>query len=379
MLSAGVGSWMVALADPCGAKRLLPGRPLSTCALAGLIELSDSHGVLPAVTTNLRQVAQERGAGCVAGASRSEASAQEELDAALEEARQILRKRTAFCLLLRRQVDELAAAFGRRSVSIAVLKGADFADRLYPSAGLRTFRDVDLLVPPEALDEAGVMMQQLGYLPKATAMKYAAGYGEQSYSRQGQPGGVVEVHWNLVNSPTLRRGISAEFGDLQFVNTSADEGGLARPSPASLLLIAAVHAAASHCFDRLQLLCDVRQAARGAAGEIDVDWLAHAIRRTGSDLAVSTALGLTEKILGGDQCSQVRRRLDLSERSRLPSLLLTRGVVLRSHARIDSFRRCLFRAMLKRPRRMPSQCNISAHHDEKPAQIESRPPDGGRL
>ena len=100
------------------------------------------------------------------------------------------------------------------------------------------------------------------------------------------------------------------------------------------------------------------------AHEIAADWLTRAIRRTGSDLAVSTALHLTGKIFGEGQCSQLRRRLDLSERSGLASLLLTRGVVLRSHARIDSFRRCLFRAMLKRSRRMPARGNISADCDE---------------
>ena len=138
------------------------------------------------------------------------------------------------------------------------------------------------------------------------------------------------------------------FEDMQFERGSPGQEQPCRFSPASLLLIALVHAGASHCFDRLQWLCDILQAVRRTAGDIDTEWLSGAIARTGSSLAARAGLGLTGAILDEPQCRGLLEKLSLDRRDGLWKLVLTRGVVLRAHAGIDSFRRNLFRTMLKR-------------------------------
>ncbi len=348
MASALTESWLTVLADPCGPNRRLPSRPLRPRALTDLLKLADAHGVLSATVVNLRETHRTEDADRVVRASATGASSGDLLGEALSAAAETLRKRTALCLLIRRQVDELTDALGDRGVPVAVLKGMDFADRLYPDPGLRTFTDADLLVRRPDLDRADEVIRKLDYAPKPTKMKYDSAYGQRSYLPRNRTGGAVEIHWNLVNSPTLRKGVSVGFEDLEFSDRPAGDGGRLTPSPGSLLLIACVHAAASHCFDRLQLLCDVCQAAREAAGEIDADWVARAAQRTGAELALSTALDLAGRILHEPRCGRTASRCGLGTAGGLSRILLTRGVVLRAHARIDSFRRCLFRAMLKR-------------------------------
>ncbi len=350
MQARGADWWLRALADPAGPKQPFPARFGSAKSLKSLLDLADIHGVLPAVVTNLRSVACELGPDRIIRTKPNAPNAQETIEAALDDGQSRLRKRTVMCLLIRRQADELTEALSKMGIPVVVLKGPEFADRLYPGEHLRTFTDADLLVPRSAMDETDAIMRDLDYRPAPTAMKYNSSYGERKYSRKGTPGGTVEIHWNLVNSPSLRSGVSVEFEDLQFSQAHQDGRNVKRLSAGSLLLIAAVHAAASHCFDRLQLLYDICQASRGAAGEIDTVWLSEAIDRTGAGLSMRAALDLTGNILGERQCGQLLDRLALGGGFPWWRALLTRGVVLRGHAWIDSFRRNIFRAMLKKRR-----------------------------
>ncbi len=336
-------SWLVNASDPTGMEPSNRLRPLSGQGLEELCLRADAHGVLPAVVQNLRTFAETHGLHHVLRDSPGKADLAEQFAARLQSADKMLRKRTAICMLIRRQADQLTAALGTKGIPVGILKGPQFADRLYPHPALRTFTDVDLLVPPSAVEDADATILDLGYRPKASHMKYAEGYGERSYLTSGPAGGAAELHWNLVNSPSIRRGLSVEFDDLQLSDSS--EWKL---SPASLMLIAAVHGAASHGFDRLQLLWDVCQAARGTAGEIDDDWLADTTRRCGAQFALAASLDMAGGILGEPRCRAMYNRLALPRYGKVWRVLLTRGVVLRAHAYRDSFRRCLFRILLKR-------------------------------
>ena len=334
--------WLSVLADPqCSDVRELP-QPLSAEELRSLLVMGEVHGVLPAVVGNMRKIAQNRDSGSIVAADAGK-SGQAVLAEAFDDVQVKLRHSAALCLLLRQQAREITSALGDEGIPVTVIKGAECADRLYPHPSDRRFTDVDLLVSTAAFQAAEAVMGVLGYLPKDTSMKYDSGYGESCFVRRGQPGGVVEIHWNLVNSPTLRRGISVAYEDLQL-----DSDG--RLTPASLLLIAAVHGAASHSFDRLQLLCDVCQAARGAAGQVDIDWLSAATRRTGSCLAVTAALDLAGRTFTAPECGQVLEQLKLPRQSGIWKLMMTPAMVLRAHATLDSPRRSIFRQMLKRSR-----------------------------
>jgi hypothetical protein len=321
---------LLGLADPLERDRPMGFAPLRGRQLKRLLDLADRHGVLPAVVAGLGR-----------SLDRGQVRWRDEQAAAMwQTVPDLLLSRTGMGLALRQQAREVVSAFGEAGVPVVLLKGPDFADRLYPQPSLRTFTDVDLLIPTSALDGSRRVMDRLGYRPIVVAMKYDVGYSEEVYHRPERSAGQVEVHTNLVNSPSLRRGLSVTFEDLQL--TAADPP---HPSPATTILIAAVHGAASHSFDRLQLLVDLMQAVR--RGDSDAVWLKDAIARTGAATAVAMGLHLAYKLLGEGRCRDLAQRLGLPQPSWACRAALSRGVVLRGHAWRDSFRRQWFRRMLK--------------------------------
>ena len=328
-------SLLLALADPRGPVEVIDFAPPKPLKLRRLLELADWHGVLAIVMENLKELIRQE--------SKRGSSFQPD-PAAWDWARQQMRHRTVMSLVLRRQAQELAVHLQEAGLPVIILKGCDFADRLYSHPSLRPFTDVDLLIPERILPETRQVLGALGYQPVPVPMKHQTGYGEESWRRPNQSGGMVEIHWNLVNSPTLRRTLSVTYEDLQL------ETHLGRPRPgaSALLLIAAVHGVASHGVDRLQPLGDVVQAVRGAAGTLNEAWLVQAVLRTGTSRALATALVLAHKVYGEPDCVNLMKRLGIERRAWPGNLLLTRGVVLRAHASRDSFRRQLFREFLKR-------------------------------
>ena len=378
MPSAKVYSALVTLSDPATRPADPAAFQLNGREVDSLLKLADRHTVLPAVLANLKKII-ETGASatsvepktkskCSGGTPKRPyawgcghddhpqtkqpfggATQRESYERYLGWADSQILLRIGLTLALRRQLSQIGAALAARNLPACVLKGAEFADRLYPSPALRPFTDIDLLVPETARGEVEKVMAGLGYQPQIAAMKHATGYGEQSWRPPTAVGGTVEVHWNLVNSPTLRRRVSVRFEDLRLDSAGpAASWGLPRPDGSSLLLIAAVHAAASHCFDRLQMLWDVCQSARSAAGPLDEAWLADAARRTGGRLAMATALHLVDRVLGEPAAGRLLDRLSLGRPSLLVRSLLTRSVILRGHAGRDSIRRQIFRERLKR-------------------------------
>ncbi len=327
-------SMLLALADPLGSDALGQVAPLRGAQMRRLLDLADRHGVLPAVVSNMNRLAEH---------GRVLWNGDDQARALWQSVPEVLVQRMGQCLALRRQAREVVQAFRQAAVPVIVLKGGDFADRLYPHRSLRSFTDVDLLVPQSALGATGQLMERLGYRRIVVAMKYDVGYGEEVWRRPQRPGGCVEVHTDLVNSPSLRRGLSVPFEDIQLTPTGPEP----HPSPAGTILIAAVHGAASHSFDRLQLLVDLMQAVRQGGSGLDEAWLKGTVAATRAGRAVATGLWLVYKLWGEVRCRELAQRLDLSRPGWVCRLALTRGVILRGHAWRDSFRRQLFRRLLK--------------------------------
>jgi len=333
-------AWLLALSNPDG-PRDLPQHPLPADRWASLCEMADYHGTLPAVTMNVGRAATRHGIGrLIAGSDASEM-----MERALGGAREHLVGRAALSLAIRGQIREIAAAFGTAGKPVVVLKGADFADHLYPDPSLRPFTDLDLLVPQAAMEDTERTITRLGYVSREPSMKYAGGYGERRWTRPDRREGAVEVHWNLVNSPTVRRGVTLSWENLAFESNASH--GVIRPTAPARLLIAAVHAAASHGFDRLQPLHDICLASRRCETRADIHWLSETVERTGAHLPLAASLALCRRLFDEPACSRLQRAIGLP-RCGAWSMLLTPGTVLRGHARRDSFRRQIFREMLKR-------------------------------
>lgn len=308
-------AWLLHLALPeAVAAPDLP--PLTATEFAHLGQLARQHGVLPAVAMNAARLTKHN----------------------LVALQQALIGPTGFAMTLRLRLQPILQALRENGVNAVVLRGPEFADRLYPQPGLRLFTDLDILVPRVSVETASTTLRQLGYqLQNLKNLKHTAPYGEQVWKHPDHGQEQVEIHWNLVNSPAVQHGVSVELVDLQFDRATG------QLTPASLLLIAVVHGATSHSFDRLQILCDIRQIARQA---VDEEYLAAICKQTGSTLSMLTGLSLAERAFSDPSCRRLRQRL--ARTGLLARWVLTPSAVLRSESPLNKLRRQLFRELLKR-------------------------------
>jgi hypothetical protein len=136
-------------------------------------------------------------------------------------------------LLLLDALDELTAAFASQGVRPVVLKGADFARRLYPSPAVRPMSDVDIWVSPDEAPRAESVLDSLGYrpVPEMTPGLSRAVRHARTYAG-ARPGIAIDLHWSLVGHETDRRAPS-----LDWFRTRVADGRL--DTTASLLYLAA--------------------------------------------------------------------------------------------------------------------------------------------
>jgi hypothetical protein len=334
--------WLLVLADPEGPRSPLPVRLLDVSGVASLCLLANGHAVLPAVLQRIESLLRDEPAKLLADIKMVSEALQ-----AIGPAKHRLAQRSAMAMFLGAETRRLAGELAAAGVETLVLKGADFAARLYARSALRTFGDIDLLIRRSDWKAVETTLTRLGYVERETRLKYAGGYSERSWEHPAMPGAMVEAHDNLVNSPTVRRGVSVRLEDLPL---ERGPDGRIRATPAGLLIIAAVHGAASHGFEKVQHLCDIAQVVRGRAGPVDGKSLAECAAKTGAGLSLATALDLTARSLNEPACAQLLERLQLRWPRGIVRRLMTPAVVVRSqgaHRRAVTWRQRLLRQMLK--------------------------------
>jgi hypothetical protein len=333
-------SWVLWIADP--EPRFDPSLPLPAVLIRELLDHSARHGVLPAAMRNLSRVVHLGSSSANRDELAWENTAKRDLAAAEERLCQMI----GLSELLRATGREIEAIFHARGIEMLVVKGPTFADRLYPDPALRPFTDIDLLVPDRAIGDSRKALADAGLSPAGEpAKKYAGRYAEEKWQHPRLGRSPVELHWNLVNSPKVRRVISLSYDDI------AGHCVDGQFSPTALLIIAAVHGAAGHGFERLQTLIDVAQAARGAAGPIDINEALSLAERTGARLCLETALLTCALVLRDVTCMAMVQSIGPSNAAKTLGRLLGARVIVESqgpyHHR-HSWRRQLYREALVR-------------------------------
>ena len=322
-------SWFVALADPEG-EFAVPDAVPSSLWWDQLEQDGAFHGTLPAIRKNLARLASQRD------------PLGELAEPILERLGQPLRLQAAVQLLLRADLERIRNEAADRSVPIAVIKGPAAADDLYPSPELRVFTDLDLIVPPESYGPACAMLSEMDYEPIIEpGLRHSEPYGQAAF--RGLRSGLdvrVELHQDLVNSPALRRGVSVGYPDL----APAADGSL---SLEAHLIVAAVHGATSHQFDRLKFLVDVWQIVRKGADALDIDRLRDLAERTGAQQSLAMTCWLTREIFQCKLADELAKRLNMNA-PWLDRWLLPPEVVLPSRAWCKTLRKQAYRSRLKK-------------------------------
>jgi hypothetical protein len=340
---AGYGTyyrWLTWLADP-QRRGQPPPAPISTRQVRMLTSEAERHGVLPAVLRALTDLDRTTGPITILRAE-NDRTAHFALRAVIEDAHVKVVRQVGLAELLRHVQSEIVADLNARGIPVMVIKGSTFADSLYPDAVLRPFTDIDLLVSERDAASAGEVLIAAGLKREArSGSKHGDRYAEEKWSHPVLGRYPVELHWDLLPSPKLRRAISISFEDLASLSS--------RAPVTSLLLIAAIHGAAGHGFENLRQVIDVAQAARRTAGSFDPAPLLELAERTNSRAAIVSALLVAGRILNDPDCKKLAEMLGIGRSDRFLAKLLSPEVVLWNYGSsraLRSWRRQAFREAL---------------------------------
>lgn len=183
----------------------------------------------------------------------------------------------------------------RAGIDALVIKGPVLAESVYAEPKLRSYLDVDLVVPPhsfcaavEALADAGCRRYDISWagLLRAQAAEIHL---------LAPNGSIIDLHWNVVGDARARRNFQLGMEQLFRDARSVDVGG--RPvrtlSPVDTVVHLCVHAALSGA-DRLCWLTDIVRASQG------IEWTAvsERARAWGLAAAVGTALARAQRVVG---------------------------------------------------------------------------------
>jgi Uncharacterised nucleotidyltransferase len=168
--------------------------------------------------------------------------------------------RTAAHLRVLADLDRVGACLSEAAVPFLVVKGPVLSEHLYPSPDLRTYEDLDILIPPGSFERAIGALQAIGsvLLDRNWALTRADTRGQLHF--QLPMGTLADVHWHLLNRENVRDGFSIATDDLFERSREVNVGGRSVPAldPVDALLHVALHAALSGG-DRLIWLKDIER------------------------------------------------------------------------------------------------------------------------
>ncbi|HEU5035701.1 MAG TPA: nucleotidyltransferase family protein [Nocardioides sp.] len=192
----------------------------------------------------------------------------------------------------------------------AVVKGPVLSESLHPVAGLRSYGDVDLLVAPADLRAAGERMLRAGWQVLAARDDLLNGEVTGELELGHPAGAVVDLHWSLVLSETLRRRFRVPTVELLGRSTPVAIGPVevCTLDDVDTLVHLCHHAAYSGAVRLLHLL-DVDQAARRIQ---DWDPVVERALAWGAGAQVGLVLARSRRLLDTPVPPDVARRLGLS-------------------------------------------------------------------
>lgn len=335
--------WLVYYSDPLaevakGDAPKLP-MPLTESHIADIEAQAGNHGVIMATSRNVAAALNAKSAIVTGGDENACSVAGTSLADALESSHLAHLRRN---MILNDVARRISARLTEESLPAVVIKGPDFADNVYGGLHMRAFSDIDILVNPVATEAVEAVIADLGFAPVAPTSKREA-YTERQFVRQGGDGEthLVELHTDVVHAPKLRRSMSLTHDDYAGRNS----GGV---TMAGRLVLAALHGATSHQFDRLQYVVDMLMIARAG---VDAHELKDRAARAGGETAVLTGLDLAVGLFGCETSAALARQLEPRHDNKLARRLVGPASVVNAQSPsrwLYSWRRQAYRWMLAR-------------------------------
>ena len=201
-----------------------------------------------------------------------------------------------------------ATAFDRAGVPWLTFKGPVLAEGIYRRSDLRSYADLDLLVPPDRLRDAIGVLEGIGgeLLDRNWHLALTRMHGELHVRLP--TGTTADLHWHVVNESTLREAFPADTDDMVSRARTVEIDG--RPIRTFTVEDTLVHLALHACTsggNRLLWCKDLEQAAQQEA----LDWDAVVARARSWDAGPCVAVMLTvaSRAMSFDVAPEVLRAL----------------------------------------------------------------------
>ena len=225
--------------------------------------------------------------------------------------REAARQNAANALRLTSHLVRIVSTLTAAGIRVLPLKGIALAARYYPDVAARHAGDIDLLVAPENMDRADVILRGMGYhrVTNTTHVWAQAPFTEDTDYRlhfiyMSPDGVLIELHFRLHNNPEI---LPVDVDDILADSVPVRLGSVDMPAMSDELqfVFLATHGA-RHEWVRLQWVCDIAVMVDRATTEEVRQWLATAAR-FGLANPVAQALVIARHLLGIELPPEVSR------------------------------------------------------------------------
>lgn len=193
---------------------------------------------------------------------------------------------------------EIVAVLKREAITSLALKGVAIAAGAYLDLKLRSFGDLDVLVPRADVVRAVNTLGKLGFASKAwNAGVFASGFFPDTSLDLAGPDMVLDLHWQLA-ADYFPFGPDTTQAFRNAVEVDLSGGSVLTLGAADSILFQASHAA-KHGWMRLQYVCDFAKVT-AAAREIESETLLRQADAAGCRTMLLTGVSLAVSMLGAE-------------------------------------------------------------------------------
>lgn len=209
-------------------------------------------------------------------------------------------------VLLYDRLQRILKALGRAAIPVLLLKGAIFAQTLYPSIAARPMGDLDLVIPPDRLEETEAILQDFGYRnqlqsPGYRSREFLLRYGGELAYAPPRAWPLVELHWQVLFGEWMRRATAVRDEDFwsRAELVTIDGMTVRQLTPEDSVLHQIGHVAVLHGFTEmgLRVYVDLDRTIRAAGDSLDWAGLVELIRRVRLSTAAYLVLELCACLL----------------------------------------------------------------------------------
>jgi len=198
-------------------------------------------------------------------------------------------------VLLSNELNNILAAFSRRGIAVIPLKGTILAEVLYGNPALRAIADMDILVHPEDIPQAGSLLGELGYKKMPEKPQWDHRFHEVPYYKQAAFPLFLELHWDLedrrlVTIPEKKIWHRSQMLELQGISTTV-------LSPEDNLLFLSIHCS-KQSGELSKYLGDIAELLKKHQDTLDWDYIIASARSWQTDVTVYYALRRAKDLLG---------------------------------------------------------------------------------